>query len=71
MNELVYYYVWNENGNRPRYQHSDRKSAIVEAERLAGLCEGERFYVMKVEGVAVKPKPTGVFKEFDEDEIPF
>lgn len=71
MSEIVYWYVWNMAENKPRYQHPDRKGAIAEAERLAGLHQGDKFYVLKVEGVAEKPKPMGVFKEFDEDDIPF
>ena len=69
--EMIYWLVWNENGNRPMYRHASRESAVTEAERLAGQNVGEKFFVMKVEGVAEKPKPTGVFKPFDEDQIPF
>lgn len=71
MSESAYWYVWNMSGHRPQHKHWSRKSAIKEAERLATINEGERFYVLMVEGSAQKPKPEALFVQFYDDSIPF
>lgn len=70
----VYWYVFNPDGFRPRYKHLTAESAIQESRRLAELCPGQRFEVLRCVGFSrVEPKPDvfSLLKESLQDEIPF
>lgn len=48
MNEdSPFWFVWNINGNAPRYRHESARNATAEAERLARLNPGETFIVLQ------------------------
>lgn len=44
----MFWMVYGENGGAPTYKHETEASAKAEAERLAKLNQGKRFYVLKV-----------------------
>jgi len=41
-----FWLVWNPGRRIPRFQHDSYNSARQEADRLAGQCPGEHFYVL-------------------------
>lgn len=41
-----FYLVWHEDGGEPRQKHADQHLAEREAERLARVNPGDRFYVL-------------------------
>jgi hypothetical protein len=45
--DQAFWFVWNVNGNAPRYQHASPTSAVTEAERLARANPGETFVVLQ------------------------
>ena len=47
MDESVFWLVWNPQGRAPMYRHITKHSATVEAERLARINHGQRFYVLQ------------------------
>lgn len=74
MEHKKFWMVWNPNGRQPRYEHINRQSADMEAERLARDNPGEQFFVLKaVAGVVSEPKPVKQIKLRPAlpDEIPF
>jgi hypothetical protein len=71
-----FYVVWNPNGHNPVVRHPDRYRATAEAERLARVAPGERFFVLHAVSMSRKPPPVetvnldgSAFRL--EDEIPF
>ena len=47
MTEQKFWVVWNPNGHSPVVKHWEKESADREAERLASVNPGNRFYVLK------------------------
>lgn len=43
----TFWFVWNEDGNAPRYKHCTEGAATTEAERLAHLHPGQTFVVLE------------------------
>jgi hypothetical protein len=62
--------VWNPGHGAPNFKHYDSASAVREAERLARLHPGEKFYVMVSVGVAVVEQPS-VYTAFSDYGVPF
>ena len=62
------YFVWGEDGNRPKFRHETLGAAKIEAQRLAALNPGHKFFVVSSVGYAIKPD-----SEWHDncDEIPF
>lgn len=55
MNEQAYFVVYNPNSSKPpQVRHADFGAAKAEAERLAGIHAGERFYILQAVGYAKK-----------------
>ena len=73
MREEVHYLVFNPMRDKPRFRHETYISAVNEAERLAKLHPGERFYVLIATGFAHVAPPPPVFTELSApgSEIPF
>lgn len=70
MNTTPFYMVWRENGNPPKFRHPDANLARFEAERLARMYPGERFFVLASIGdVRVSDTHWTPHKQFDD--IPF
>jgi hypothetical protein len=46
MQRVPFFLVWAEDGGEPRRQHPDLPSAQREADRLARLHPGDRFFVL-------------------------
>jgi len=46
MQDVKFWMVWNPNRRVPTYRHATEHGATQEAERLAALNPGERFYVL-------------------------
>ncbi len=68
-NELMFWLVWNPNAGPPQYRHDTLEQARKEAERMASLHQGEKFYVLHALGVAKVEVPV-TYKALD-DGIPF
>ena len=51
-----FWFVWNPNGNAPRYQHATLESAEKEADRLASNTS-EEFYVLEAVSRHEREKP--------------
>lgn len=69
VNTIKFWMVWGENGGAPSVRHSSPELAQREAERLAKVAPGQKFYVIEAKKVAVKTD-TLTF-ELHEEEIPF
>lgn len=63
-----FWLVWNQDGRVPRFRHKDKLAAEREAERLARMNPGERFYLCYVESYVVAGELTTV--KLKED-VPF
>lgn len=48
-----FWMVWNPNRNPPMFMHATEVAAEAEAERLAKLNPGERFFVLEAIGLRV------------------
>ena len=72
MTEQKFWVVWNPNGNSPVVKHWEKESADREAERLASVNPGNRFYVLKSVS-AVKSRAVEIerIKLEKSDNIPF
>jgi len=46
-----FWMVWNPDGNPPKYRHDTEAAAETEAERLARLNPGSRFFVLEAVGL--------------------
>ncbi len=57
-NEEGFYIVWNPHGQNPSRRHSGIHEAKREAERLAALHPGEKFYVLTAISVSTKVSVT-------------
>lgn len=68
-----FWLVWNPQGNNPTFRHHSREAAQAEAERLARLAPGQRFYVLAALSVTHKVDvQTTHFDIMDLiDEVPF
>ena len=71
MNEPPFYLVWREGGSSPVHQHKSATSAENEAERLAGLYPGSKFFVLVPSCLAVERRVT--IERFDvlASDVPF
>lgn len=64
--------VWSRSGHTPpRYEHFSFESAKMEAERLASINPGTKFFVLETVGVAVKKTAEFYPITSIEQEIPF
>jgi hypothetical protein len=45
--DLIFWMVWNPAGRNPTEQHLSQSLATAEAERLARINPGEKFYVLR------------------------
>jgi hypothetical protein len=54
--EETFFLVWNSArmNESPKYRHGNKQSAKLEAERLARLSPGSRFYVLQAVSLARK-----------------
>jgi len=69
---MQYFYVFNPNGNAPKYRHSTELSARTEAERLAKLCPSQSFEVLAIVATCRMPKPDPVWSDgFVNEQVPF
>lgn len=66
----TFWFVWNENGNAPRYKHGGEAEAINEAERLAHLHPGQTFVVLEAKHARTVDRMQRVSFATDAD-IPF
>lgn len=66
-----FWLVWHEDGGEPRVRHNSKQSALNEAERLAKLTPGERFFVLKATAGVVANEPDLQRVKFIDDPIPF
>ncbi len=59
-----FWLVWNPNGRNPQFMHANFDSVRLEAQRLARLNPGQRFYMVEVIGYAEVQDPlkTEIFK---------
>ena len=58
MNSLdVFWVVWNPGAGLPRVKHNTEQKAKNEAERLALLNPGQRFYVLEANTVSEVARP--------------
>lgn len=69
VNTIKFWMVWGENGGAPSHRHVSVESAQREAERLAKVAPGQKFYVLEAKKVSVK-MDTLTFELHDE-EVPF
>ena len=67
--EMIFWVVWNPSQGLPRYRHTTIDEAKAEAERLARLSQGQKFYVLQALGVAEVEKAK-IYRNLD-DGIPF
>lgn len=63
MTDIAFWMVWNPQGTQPVHQHETEQSAIAEAERLARLNQGQRFYVLEATELRVVDPMTRVHLE--------
>ena len=47
-----FYLVWNPDGTNPRFRHSTKTGALIEAQRLAATSPGTDFYVLHAVSVS-------------------
>lgn len=66
---MTFWMVRAENNDFTRHRHPTRLAAEKEAERLAGLNPGIRFYVLESMGHAIRRDPVTFVRH--ELEIPF
>jgi hypothetical protein len=66
--DAAFYIVWNPDAGLPRFKHESEHDAVREAERLAGLNPGQRFYVLSA--ISVSEHKTVVTTRL-EHELPF
>lgn len=71
-----FWFVWNPQGNAPRYRHGSKASADTEALRLARQHRGQQFIVLKAVGGAASVdapiEPIAfVSGDLNDDDIPF
>jgi hypothetical protein len=52
-----FWMVWREFGGTPTYKHPNEDSARREAERLARMTPGVRFYILREADSVVMPLP--------------
>jgi len=45
--DAPFWYVYREGGDAPQYRHGTKAEAVNEADRLAVLCPGMEFHVLK------------------------
>lgn len=57
----AFYVIWNINHGLPKAQHASQDEAVREAERLARLHPGEKFYVLGALGCACQPAPPSIY----------
>ena len=74
MNEAQFWMVWNPAGHSPVFKHETARLARIEAERLARLNPGQRFYVL--EAVALRYVDDMIRVDLrpgndDQDDLPF
>lgn len=67
--ETKFWMVWNPKRDTPAYQHHSHEAAVSEAERLARLNPGQRFYVL--EATDLRVVDAMVRQTLDVLEIPF
>jgi len=65
-----FWFVWNSDGEAPKYRHGSYDSALNEATRLARQCRGQEFIVLE-SVVSVKVNDTIVTDLRPEIVIPF
>ena len=68
--KVPFWLVWNSNGYPPNYRHETRQSAELEAERLARLTPGARFYVLMPIAEIIRVDITSTYF-IETDDIPF
>ena len=56
MSKANFWMVWNPKGRPPTFPHTSRADADTEAARLAELCPGQQFVVLKAMGGFEVPK---------------
>ena len=64
----MFWMVWNPDNGETHHKHGTQEAAEREAERLASINAGRRFYVLRAEGYALTPKATTYHRL---DDIPF
>jgi hypothetical protein len=64
-----FWMVWCEDGQLPTFKHGSEESARREAERLARVHSGKRFYVLVAEAACEIPDPPLIWRMGDD--IPF
>lgn len=65
----AFWMVWNPQGHAPTHQHETKRSAEIEAERLARANRGQRFIVLQSIGERVVDDVQRI--EHVGDELPF
>ena len=68
MNEYIFWLVWNPDGHAPTVKHSAVSKAFAEADRLAMLNPGQKFFVMAAIGGRTIDNPV---VDIHIDDIPF
>lgn len=68
---FCFWMVWRHNGNTPTYQHQDKASAVLEAQRLAKNNPGETFFVLKTTAAFVADLQPVKELKIVKDDIPF
>lgn len=66
-----FWMVWRSNSPTTKHRHFDKKSAVVEAERLTKANPGEVFYVLKSSVAMVCKQPTIKRLKLEIDDLPF
>lgn len=64
----VFFVVWNPQGRAPMVTHQREGNAVKEAERLAAMNPGQRFYVLESKTVSERRSVTTTRLEH---ELPF
>lgn len=68
--ENMFYMVWSERSHETHKRHESEREARTEAERLARVGPGCKFYVLCAIGVAEQPTQPSIYRQLD-DGIPF
>lgn len=68
---MSFWVVWNPDQNAPRYRHASEVAAIGEAERLARMNPGQRFFVLEAIALRSVDSMQRVNLREPHDEIPF